>query len=157
MFCFLPLPLEQKSATGLPVHVNGYFSISQNRRHLKWPTAGHRVQSDKVKLDVWLLWHKFQRAYVIMNYLSSLASAFFVVHVWTALINTHHIIEVSRLTSFAHVPLVLASQILGQSDLYFPNGSHFPCVPLLPTWLSLKPLYLAQWCISTWATQKEFW
>ena len=48
VFCFLPLPLEQKSSTGLPVHINGYFSISQNRRHLKWPTAGHKPQSDKV-------------------------------------------------------------------------------------------------------------
>ena len=49
VFCFLPLPLEQKSSTGLPVHINGYFSISQNRRHLKWPTAGHKAQSDKVQ------------------------------------------------------------------------------------------------------------
>lgn len=29
-FCFLPLPL----ATGLPVHVNGYFELSSNRRDL---------------------------------------------------------------------------------------------------------------------------
>ena len=53
IFCFLPLPVEQKSSTGLPVHVNGYFSISQNRRHLKWPTAGHSYQSDKA-----LLWNQ---------------------------------------------------------------------------------------------------
>ena len=49
VFCFLPLSLEQKSSTGLPVHVNGYFSISQNRRHLKWPTAGLKSKSDKVE------------------------------------------------------------------------------------------------------------
>ncbi|PVD20277.1 hypothetical protein C0Q70_20774 [Pomacea canaliculata] len=39
LFCFLPLPLETKSSTGLPVHVNGFFALSQNRRHVKWPTA----------------------------------------------------------------------------------------------------------------------
>nr|KAG5705984.1 hypothetical protein BaRGS_010874 [Batillaria attramentaria] len=38
IFCFLPLPLLSRSPTGLPVHVNGYFALSQNRRHLKWPT-----------------------------------------------------------------------------------------------------------------------
>ena len=52
VFCFLPLPIEQKSSTGLPVHVNGYFSISQNRRHLKWPSAGQSIKSDKA-----LLWN----------------------------------------------------------------------------------------------------
>jgi len=46
VFCFLPLPIEQKTPTGLPVHVNGYFAISQNRRHLKWPTKGNDVCSD---------------------------------------------------------------------------------------------------------------
>ena len=29
-FCFLPLPAE----TGLPVHVNGYFELSSNRRDI---------------------------------------------------------------------------------------------------------------------------
>ena len=53
VFCFLPMPIEQSSATGLPVHVNGYFAISQNRRHLKWPTAGQKVASDKS-----LLWNQ---------------------------------------------------------------------------------------------------
>lgn len=52
VYCFLPLPVEQKSPTGLPVHVNGYFSISQNRRHLKWPTYGQHYRSDKL-----LLWN----------------------------------------------------------------------------------------------------
>ncbi|KAK7495449.1 hypothetical protein BaRGS_00013388 [Batillaria attramentaria] len=37
IFCTLPLPVETRSATGLPVHVNGYFALSQNRNHLKWP------------------------------------------------------------------------------------------------------------------------
>lgn len=39
VFCFLPLPLESRSLTGLPLHVNGFFALSQNRRHVKWPTA----------------------------------------------------------------------------------------------------------------------
>ncbi|XP_048257517.1 sacsin-like [Haliotis rufescens] len=39
VFCFLPLPLEGRSPTGLQVHVNGFFALNQNRRHFKWPTA----------------------------------------------------------------------------------------------------------------------
>ena len=39
VFCFLPLPQEKKSLTGLPVHFNGFFALSQNRRHLKWASA----------------------------------------------------------------------------------------------------------------------
>ena len=53
VFCFLPLPVEEKSSTGLPVHVNGYFSVSQNRRHLKWPTTGQSLKTDKG-----LLWNQ---------------------------------------------------------------------------------------------------
>ena len=33
-FCFLPLP----NPTGLPVSINGYFSIADNRHSIKWPT-----------------------------------------------------------------------------------------------------------------------
>ena len=33
-FCFLPLP----NPIGLPVSINGYFSIADNRRSIKWPT-----------------------------------------------------------------------------------------------------------------------
>ena len=36
LFCFLPLPQERKSLTGMPVHFNGFFALSSNRRHLKW-------------------------------------------------------------------------------------------------------------------------
>ena len=39
LFCFLPLPMSETSPTGLNVHVNGYFSLDQNRRHLKLPSA----------------------------------------------------------------------------------------------------------------------
>ncbi len=35
VFCFLPLPEGEQS--GLPVHVNGYFGLGDNRRGIKWP------------------------------------------------------------------------------------------------------------------------
>ncbi|KAK3096651.1 hypothetical protein FSP39_002093 [Pinctada imbricata] len=50
VFCFLPLPLQNKSLTGLPVHVNGFLALSQNRRHIKWPTVDqvrHSTHQDK--------------------------------------------------------------------------------------------------------------
>ena len=54
VFCFLPLPLEKKSPTGLRVHVHGSFAVDQNRRHLKYPTA------DQTQItDTDLLWNKF--------------------------------------------------------------------------------------------------
>ena len=31
LFCFLPLPTKARSPTGLKPHVNGCFSVSQNR------------------------------------------------------------------------------------------------------------------------------
>jgi sacsin len=39
LFCFLPLPLDTHSPTGLPAHVNGFFSLTSNRRQVNWPTA----------------------------------------------------------------------------------------------------------------------
>eukprot|EP00105_Crassostrea_gigas_P022227 XP_011441669.1 PREDICTED: sacsin-like [Crassostrea gigas] len=30
LFCFLPLPFQDESSTGLPVHVNGFFSLDSN-------------------------------------------------------------------------------------------------------------------------------
>lgn len=55
IFCFLPLPLEKKSPTGLRVHVHGCFAIDQNRRHIKWPTADQTGPVD----DPALLWNRF--------------------------------------------------------------------------------------------------
>jgi len=55
IFCFLPLPLEKKSPTGLRVHVHGCFAIDQNRRHIKWPTAD---QTGPVN-DPALIWNQF--------------------------------------------------------------------------------------------------
>ena len=42
VFCFLPLPSDASSH--LPVHLNGTFGISSNRRTLKWP--GAETQND---------------------------------------------------------------------------------------------------------------
>ncbi len=47
IFCFLPLPKQTDSLSGLPVHVNGYFSVSQNRRHIDWPSEGKNITKDK--------------------------------------------------------------------------------------------------------------
>ena len=74
VFCFLPLPVQRTSLTGLPVHVNGFFALSQNRRHIKSPNA---EQEDSEKAgrhltDRSLLWNKclleeaIPRAYVRM-------------------------------------------------------------------------------------------
>lgn len=37
IFCFLPLPPDDDAKTGFPVHVHGYFGLTDNRRGLKWP------------------------------------------------------------------------------------------------------------------------
>ena len=56
MFCFLPLPLEKKSPTGLRFHVHGNFAVDQNRRHIKWPSADR----DATRLtDDALIWNHF--------------------------------------------------------------------------------------------------
>ena len=45
IFCFLPLPPDADSRTGFPVHVHGYFGLTDNRRGLKWP--GLDCQDDR--------------------------------------------------------------------------------------------------------------
>ena len=40
IFCFLPMPCE--TCTDLPVHVNGTFSLNDDRRTLKWPGRERR-------------------------------------------------------------------------------------------------------------------
>ncbi|XP_053389371.1 sacsin-like, partial [Mercenaria mercenaria] len=55
VFCFLPLPREGERLTGLPVHVNGFFALSQNRHHMKWETE---EQEGKQIDDKSILWNK---------------------------------------------------------------------------------------------------
>ena len=40
IFCFLPMPIE--AASDLPVHVNGTFGLTDDRRSLKWPGVERR-------------------------------------------------------------------------------------------------------------------
>ncbi|KAK7462028.1 hypothetical protein BaRGS_00038557, partial [Batillaria attramentaria] len=66
VFCTMPLPVDTRSITGLPVHVNGFFALSQNRRHLKWPDQlrqrAHLESS--VRWNLLLVEHLLPRAYV---------------------------------------------------------------------------------------------
>lgn len=75
VFCFLPLPLQKTSLTGLPVHVNGFFALSQNRRYIKTPNAEQEdlAQKEGRQLtDKSLLWNQclleeaIPRAYATM-------------------------------------------------------------------------------------------
>ena len=61
VFCFLPLPVHKSSLTGLPVHVNGFFALSQNRRYIKTPTAEQEDLAEKEGqplTDKSLLWNQ---------------------------------------------------------------------------------------------------
>ena len=67
IFCFLPLPPEKKSMTGLPIHVNGFFALEQNRKYLKWPSAdqsAHHVTDKKLMWNRSLLTEVVPKAYV---------------------------------------------------------------------------------------------
>jgi len=74
VFCFLPLPVQKRSLTGLPVHVNGFFALSQNRRYIKSPNADQedRETSGRQLTDKSLLWNRclleeaIPRAYATM-------------------------------------------------------------------------------------------
>ncbi|XP_041367004.1 sacsin-like [Gigantopelta aegis] len=62
VFCFLPLPLTSESTTGLPVHVNGFFALTQDRREVKWAADGG-------KQDKWngcLISEVFPEAYIVL-------------------------------------------------------------------------------------------
>ena len=72
VFCVLPLPVQKTALTGLPVHINGFFALSQNRHHVKMPTA-YQVDEERagrVLMDKALLWNNcllgeaIPRAYV---------------------------------------------------------------------------------------------
>ncbi|XP_052093808.1 sacsin-like [Mytilus californianus] len=53
IFCFLPLPMTSKSLTGLPIHVNGFFDLDDNRRSIKMPAANN----ESFKSDTSLIWN----------------------------------------------------------------------------------------------------
>ncbi|XP_040003647.1 sacsin [Xiphias gladius] len=49
--CFLPLPNNDSNKTGLPVHVNACFGLTDNRRHIKW-------QEEDQKHDEHAVWNE---------------------------------------------------------------------------------------------------
>lgn len=56
IFCFLPLPMEQGYSTGLPVFINGFFALEQNRKHLKWPES-FNIRNREEMMDKQVLWN----------------------------------------------------------------------------------------------------
>ena len=69
VFCSLPLPVQKTSLTGLPVHVNGFFALSQNRRYIKSPNAeqtGGRLTDKSLLWNKCLLEEAVPRAYATM-------------------------------------------------------------------------------------------
>ncbi len=71
LFSFLPLPLQKTSPTGLKIHLNGYFALDQNRRHLKLNAAGQDANSDPE-----LLWNKLLVLKLIPTCLANLIKTF---------------------------------------------------------------------------------
>jgi len=70
VFCFLPLPCEPESPTGLRVHVHGYFAVDQNRRHIKRRTA---EQMNAKITDEAILWNEYLIRCLLPKALVSLA------------------------------------------------------------------------------------
>ena len=74
VFCFLPLPVQKTSLTSLPVHVNGFFALSQNRRYIKFPNAeqedqerqGHQLTDKSLLWNRCLLEEAIPKAYATM-------------------------------------------------------------------------------------------
>lgn len=67
-FCFLPLNLEEGYSSGLTVHLNGFFALEQNRKHLKWPGAyANRSRDDlmdkRVRWNVCLVKEALPKCY----------------------------------------------------------------------------------------------
>lgn len=64
VFCFLPLPIEpdDKSLTNLPVHVNGFFALTSNRRHMLWATQDQHEGDDNR-----LVWNKLMISEVLSS------------------------------------------------------------------------------------------
>ena len=69
VFCVLPLSVPKSSLTGLPVHVNGFFALTQNRGHIKFPTVeqeGHPLTDKSLKWNKCLLEEAIPQAYAMM-------------------------------------------------------------------------------------------
>lgn len=67
VFCFLPLPFEPdgKSLTNLPVHVNGFFALTSNRRHMLWASHDqHESDDNRLKWNHLLISEVLSAAYI---------------------------------------------------------------------------------------------
>lgn len=53
VFCYQPLPQDSAAVTGLPVHLNAFFALSQNRRQVRWPDQGDSNQAHGDKKIEW--------------------------------------------------------------------------------------------------------
>jgi len=51
VFVYQPLPQEPSSVTGLPVHINAFFVLDQNRRHIRWPDSGKEMSQIDKKME----------------------------------------------------------------------------------------------------------
>ena len=47
IFSGLPIPFQSKCMNGMPVHVNGFFALGQDRKDLKWKTLSTDSSNDK--------------------------------------------------------------------------------------------------------------
>ena len=61
-FCFLPM--SATTSTGLPVHIHGYFTLSDNRRRVRWPDADDN--SDEANWNKHLVKHLIAPSYAIL-------------------------------------------------------------------------------------------
>ncbi|XP_072348602.1 sacsin isoform X1 [Scyliorhinus torazame] len=59
---FLPLPNNEANKTGLPIHINAFFGLSDNRRHIKWIESDQRYD-DAAKWNELLIEKIFPCAY----------------------------------------------------------------------------------------------
>ncbi|XP_053397885.1 sacsin-like [Mercenaria mercenaria] len=66
IFCYQPLPEDSSSLTNLPVHLNAFFALSQNRRQIRWPDKNDilNAQGDKkIEWNLALASEMFPEAY----------------------------------------------------------------------------------------------
>ena len=59
-YCFLPLP----ESTAMPVHVHGYFAVTDNRRSIKWPA--HDEKGEEAQWNKKLLQKMVAPAYALL-------------------------------------------------------------------------------------------
>ena len=59
-YCFLPLP----ECTAMPVHVHGYFAVTDNRRSIKWPA--HDEKGKEAQWNRELLYKMVAPAYALL-------------------------------------------------------------------------------------------